>query len=522
MKLVSIYAHQLHLFGVKMEHKFYKIVAKIWILIHNFRQTEINGSFWNLLIFSPLILGSFSDLARAGDSLSLPLHYALTFIVFFIIWVSLQFSITIGILSMYFYLIFMGWLRRSLISSTGYLSNDPIILVSALVSILFFIRLIFTKKVPNYTELSRLITILLIVMFLEVFNPLQGGIMVGASGIIFYIVPILWYFIGLSKGTSQVLDRLLRLAVIVGLFESVMGYNQTRNGLTDVEKYWTMVAGGGSQTLAGVGVSRSFGTFLSFSEYVSSLIVACSVSWAMFLRKKYIYLLFFSISFISLFISSSRTGLIALLFAIILTWALQGLTPKIWIPRLVLALIVGLWGVGSGLNAVKEINVDARTAALVNHEIDGLTDPFAKNASSHAHIRLITNGITEGFRIPIGHGLGASTLAAKKFGTELSTESGISSENDYANMFYSLGALGGIFYILICIKIWVVMIRYWNESRDVAALVLLVLMAGLQGQWLTGAHYAQTMFFWFSIGTMDRIIYRRKIAKQFSEKMDGG
>ena len=521
---MSVNTCQLHLFDAEMKSKYCKIVAKIWMFIYKFKQAGINLPLWNLLFFSPVVLGSFSSLARAGDSLSTPLHYAITFIVFFIIWVSLQFSVTIGILSMYIYLVLMGWLRRSLISSTGYLSNDPIILVSALVSILFFVRLVLTKKVPNYTELSRLILILLLTMFLEIFNPLQGGIIVGASGALFYIVPILWYFIGLSKGSNRILEKILGFTVFVGLIEAIIGYNQTRNGLSEVEKYWTMVAGGGSQMLAGSSVSRSFGTFLSFSEYVSSLIVSCSVSWAMFLRKKYIYSLPFAIVFISLFISSSRTGLITLLFAIVLTWALQGSTPKIWIPRLLLALVIGLWGIGSGLNAVKDINVDQRTSVLVNHEIDGLTDPFAKNASSHAHIRLITNGIIEGFRIPIGHGLGASTLAAKKFGSELSTESGISSENDYANMFYSLGALGGIFYIFICIKIWIVMIRYWNESRDVAVLALLVLMAGLQGQWLTGAHYAQTMFFWFAIGAMDGIIFRQKLAKQkllLAEKLDG-
>lgn len=483
-----------------------KIKSLLILVINALNLSGYNSIFWNLLILSPVILGSFSDLARAGDFSSLPIHYAIAIVAVVIFSASLQLSISIGMVLVYVYMILVGLLRRSLIPSTGYLSNDPITLVSTFVSLSFFIRMLLQRKIPRYTQISRTMIFFVSWMFIEVFNPLQGGILVGFSGIIFYVVPIMWYYIGLTKGNAITLSILFVIAVVMSLIESLIGIYQTRNGLNEVEAYWVRIAGGGSQVVAGAGgVNRSFGTFLSFSEYVFTLVAGCCISWALFLKKKYVYLVPFIFLFLLLFLSSSRTGIIAVLFSVALGWAFQGTSIKIWLPRLVFAIVLGIWGLSFGLGAAKEINVDNRTEVLLNHEISGLSDPFAQQSTSHAHISLITKGILSGFKVPIGSGLGSTTIAAKKFSS--GTDNTGSAENDYANMFQSLGAFGGILYIVICVQVWIAIVQYWYKTRDSKALVVLMLMAGYQGQWLAGAHYAQTILFWFCIGTMDRIIF---------------
>ena len=121
----------------------------------------------NLALMSPILMGSFSELARAGDSMSLPIHYCIAVLVFVIIWASLEFSATIGVLVMFVYLILLGLIRRELIPSTGYISNDPITLVSFSVGGAFFLRMVLMRKIPKNTSVSRLISSLVILMILE-------------------------------------------------------------------------------------------------------------------------------------------------------------------------------------------------------------------------------------------------------------------------------------------------------------------------------------------------------------------
>ncbi|WP_395145244.1 hypothetical protein [Armatimonas sp.] len=463
----------------------------------------------NLALMSPILMGSFSELARAGDSMSLPIHYCIAVLVFVIIWASLEFSATIGVVGMFVYLVLLGAIRRELIPSTGYISNDPITLVSFFVGGLFFLRMVLMRKIPRHTPVVRLVSIIVIMMILEIFNPFQGGIAVGMGGAIFKLTPLFWYYIGIQKGSRSVAKVIFVVLVMFGIFETFIGLRQNAS-LTEIEKFWVLISRGSSQALA-TNIYRSFGTLLSFSEYVFILNMGAALCWVAFLRRRYVYIIPFTIIGGALVLSSSRGGVISLFLMMVVIWAIQARSYRAWIPRLVIAVVIAVWGLTLGVEKAKVVDVDDRTAVFLNHQIKGLSDPLGKGSTGGSHVSLVTGGILRGFLTPIGMGLGVGTIASSKFGVGQQ-----SSEADFADMFMALGFIGGILYILICFRICVTMGMYWHDTRDHLALSVIALMAVCQGNWLAGSHYAQSMILWFLIGTMDRLNfeYRQSVANE--------
>lgn len=453
----------------------------------------------NFLLMSPLLMGSFGELARAGDSLSLPIHYALASLLFAIIWATIEFSVSIGAVTMLVYLVCMGWIRRALIPSTGYISNDPITLVSTVISLVYFLRLVLLKKLPLDSPIAKVLVPLVVIMIFEIVNPLQGGLAVGLSGVIFRLNPILWFYVGRIRGNRKMAATLYFCMVCIAVFELISGNRQWFGGFTEVEKFW-IASGGGTQSV-GKGYYRPFGTFSSFSEYVVVIVIGASLCWVFFLQKRYLYILPFAGLFATLFVSSSRGGMISIFLVMVVVWAIQGKTYRLWLPRLGFAVAIAVWGAAFGLEKVKQVEVDDKTQILVNHQIKGLTDPLGEGSTGGVHLELILSGITQGFKVPVGLGLGAGTIGAAKFGS-----GGGSSELDLSDMFASLGFIGGTLYVVLCLRVVLTMGKYWHDSRDTLALAAIALMVACNGRWSSGGHYAQSMFFWLIIGTMDKVV----------------
>ena len=346
-------------------------------------------------------------------------------------------------------------------------------------------------------------------MFVEVFNPFQGGLAVGLGGVIFKLAPILWFFVGMSRSSENTIRKLSELILFSAIIQSLFGLYQIFYGFSDVEKYW-VAAGGGTQS-AGTSF-RPFGTMLSFSEYISILVMGCSIAWVNILTRKYIYIVPFILILIVIFLSSSRTGFITICTVIITTWAVQGKTYQSWVPRLFIALALIIWGMVVGIEKVQtqKIGMADQAQVLMNHQIKGLSDPLGKESTGGTHIDLVVQGILKGFQNPVGFGLGITTIANGKFNNGASTEFGNvigGTETDYGDMFLSLGFVGGILYILMIIRTYTTIGRYWHNSRDNVALTMIGILISCSGRWASGEHYSQSMIFWFLVGAIDRKIF---------------
>ena len=86
------------------------------------------------------------------------------------------------IVATFIFLPLLGDVRRVHLPWCGQDVNDPLILVAPAIAGMLFARLLFERRIQPDTPLAKLIVALMIIMTLEIFNPLQGGITVGAVG----------------------------------------------------------------------------------------------------------------------------------------------------------------------------------------------------------------------------------------------------------------------------------------------------------------------------------------------------
>lgn len=458
----------------------------------------------NLLLFSPLLMGGWTNYSREGDSLSVPVHYGLAVVIFVMIWASMEVASSIGIITMVCYLAFMGLIRRELIPTTGYLNNDPLTLISLFVSAVFFLRLLIRRQIPRDTITARLVAFLLGFMLLEVFNPYQGGLQVGLGGMIFYMVPFFWFFIGKTFGSRSLIVKVVSAFIILSVLASLKGIYQTFIGFSDPENYWAEITHA-TQSIT-TRSRRVFSFFLSFSEYVHVLSMGAVLCWAYFLNRRFVFLVPFLLLFATVFLSSSRGSVVSVLLGMVVLWAVQGRTYRSWAPRLVLAVVLAVVGLTLGVEQIRDVKVgNAQAEDLLKHQVT-LGDPLGKESTGSGHVNMAFGGIISGFRVPMGTGLGSTTLAGAKF----AESTGGSTEVDISNLFVSLGFVGGFLYIGVCLSILKAVLKYWHDYRDGLALAVIAIMFVEYGQWLSGAHYLPSMFLWLALGMLDRVIAFRR------------
>ena len=111
---------------------------------------------------------------------------------------------------------------------------------------------------------------------------------------------------------------------------------------------------------------------------------------------------------------------------------------------------------------------------------------------------MLVNGLRSPLDRPLGAGLGATTIAASKYGGEA-----LSSEVDFADLFYSLGVFG-VLYLVVMGYVMSLAYRRWQVARSPVALAILLILVLLLGEWLRGTLYFVTALVWFLVGCQER------------------
>ena len=148
-------------------------------------------------------------------------------------------SLEAGLTAILIFEPFHGFLRRAQYIFVPYTSNEPIHLVAPLVTLCAFLMVLFRHKleIVRYTPLAVPVSMFAAICFAQIFNPLQGGLFIGFSGALFYLLPVLWFYFGQTAKT-EFLPKMLRLTVILGLITSFYGIYQTIFGYPFFEQYW--------------------------------------------------------------------------------------------------------------------------------------------------------------------------------------------------------------------------------------------------------------------------------------------
>ena len=461
------------------------------------RPPSSGGLPWQLrlAIFAGLIIGApFLFTTPVGQ------RGLLALVWFGLLGMLLVFSPRVGVSGLLVFLCVVGGMRRWLIPLLGWTSTDPLVLVAPAIAVLCLLNLLATRLLPRDTRLSRLLLWLLALMTLEILNPMQGGISVGLAGILFYMVPILWYYLGRKYVSAALLERVFQVAIGVAVLASMYGLYQTWFGFLPSELEWMRLSGMGALSVNGT--TRALSFFTSPQEYGGFVGLAIVLLWVFCVRGNRAALIPIPLLALALFLESSRGAIVGTLAACTAVWAIQGRSLNSWIPRGILALVIAVVGLVWTLQQAQNASFSTQTQALVDHQTQGLLDPAnAKTSTAGIHSAMVGNGILEGFKNPVGRGLGATTIAAGKFdGTN-----GGSTEMDISNMFASLGFIGGFLYAGIIGMALFKAFRFWHLTRTTAALCILAVLLLNVGQWINGQLYAAVFIIWVSIGVLDRM-----------------
>lgn len=160
-----------------------------------------------------------------------------------------------------------GLIRRSQYLIVNYSGEDPIHVLTPLVTIMALAVLVRKEGLGMLwrTPLAGWVSVLGLILFLGIFNPLQGSLYVGLTGALFILVPVVWFYFGQSVN-EKFLYMSFVLMIGLGIVGSLYGVYQLTFGYPSFEQYWLDNTDFYASIAVGH-VTRALGTFSSAEEW---------------------------------------------------------------------------------------------------------------------------------------------------------------------------------------------------------------------------------------------------------------
>ncbi len=394
------------------------------------------------------------------------------------------------------WLIALGLVRRLLagVAATG--PADPLLLVGPFALIVLAFAAADRGAFRERTLLSKLVLLFSVATVLGALNPLQGSMVSGVTGLIFF-VPLIAFWIGRGLVDTQLLRRLLLVAGTLAVPAALYGMRQTFVGFPSWDQTWINATG---YTALAVGnATRPFSSFSSASEYATFLAIAIVV-WLQLGPRGLLRPLSVAVAsllFVAVFYQSSRGTVVMLVAgaAVMLSArrrlplgfaALAGATLLLLLPAVVSRLAPATFS-------------DSGPSSLIQHQVEGLSNPLDPEASTAgAHFSLLLNGVGSAFREPLGHGISAVTIAGSKFG-------GITygTETDPSNAAVALGLPGLVIFLLVLGVGFTTAYRIASGEGEPVAVAAVGILTVTALQWLNGGQYAVSFLPWLLLGWVD-------------------
>ena len=417
------------------------------------------------------------------------------------------------------YLPLVALIRRVMIADVPWTSQDPLLLVGPIVVGFLCVNRFVIERRPLVTDRASLLLVVLVgIAVLQIANPLGGGIVVGAGGLLFLAVPVAWFLLGRQLADRRLVVQLMTGAVAMALGIAVYGLYQTQVGFPSWDVDWmnsvTFVVLNVGTTTSGTAL-RAFGTFPSPSEYLYWLALGIVLSLALFYERRSPLLLGIPLLALALFLGSGRTMLVLTVLAtttMLILWSFRGRQALL----LILAGAAVTFGALIAAGPYLADHAAGSSNPLVAHQADGLGNPLDENSSTLlTHLRAMQGGIGYGVRHPLGQGTGATTIAADSLGGANGpakntvehngyTENLRGTDADVSNVFMGLGLAGGLVYLGALLAIARRMLRRWQRRRDPVVLAVIGCWIVLFLEWLRGEQYAVAALIWFLAGWATR------------------
>jgi len=135
---------------------------------------------------------------------------------------------------------------------------------------------------------------------------------------------------------------------------------------------------------------------------------------------------------------------------------------------------------------------------VAKRNVDGFLRPLDPDGSGVGRWANFLDGIGAGFTNPAGAGTGAANAA----GTNLSDDAQGTkvTDNDISSVFLSLGAVGGIVYLVLIVAMLRAVFRAYVRTRSWMVFATMGVLIVMFGNWLNGAMYALAPLVWFLVG----------------------
>lgn len=413
-----------------------------------------------------------------------------------------------AVFGLFLLLPFLGAIRHLFLASTGAVALDPLLLVTSAVAFTVFVSMTLNHEMDfGGTPLSAVVFLLLLVGFIQVFNPGQGptfgqSMLVGFTGIMINLIPIGFFFIARSIADPEMTHKVVRLLLVVGALAALYGLFQVFFGFQGFEK--AFLARQGYTALTVGNTTRPFSFFNNAAEYAAYVHYAFVAAFATFLfapkTKRTVLLGVVSLIAYSGFLIGSRGFTVKVALAIIVLLAARARSRVLATGVVVLLVSLAvLWSANtSSTSTIQEKKQGA--SQLIEQQVRALSDPFNKTKSTlPIHFEAATTGIAYAItKQPAGLGTGVVTRGGSKFG---GLQAG--TELDIGDAFLSLGVPGGVLYLAA------IALAIWQAGRVRKALpgpvwiAIWAMALTSVGAWLNGGNYAITPLIWFLIGAAD-------------------
>lgn len=398
---------------------------------------------------------------------------------------------------------FLALLRRLLISRAGWTGNDPLLLVAPVLAIYLIGAVYVVGKRPVPKDwLTKLVIGLVVFSGFQAFNPSSNsGVLAGVAGLLFLAIPLLWFLLGQHFGTHRLVALLLASALVLAVIVVGYGLWQTRIRTTPPswDLSWIHVTGYGALYVGGQNVAtevRGFSTFSSNAEYSAYVSFGIIIAIGFALRRRVLGLVAVPLLGYALFYAGGRTVIVLTLVAIVTLFALS--TRRL--QRGVVVFVAGIaLAVGAGSVFGSSLDRAAATSgdAITQRNVSGILNPFSSKSSTlSSHFTNLTNGLRAGIQHPLGQGDAATNLASAR----LSGAGTIVTDNDIADVFVSLGLVGGAAYLVVIVLIFRRVFSAFARRKDVLLLIIGGLLVGNFEHWLQGGYYAVAPLMWFVVG----------------------
>jgi len=379
-------------------------------------------------------------------------------------------SLEAGLMAIMIFEPFRGFLRRAQYTLVPYSQTEPIHLLVPIATLCAFLIVLFRHKLETIrlTPLAGWTTALAALCFVQVFNPLQGGLFIGFSGALFYLVPMAWFYFGQTVNEDFV-PRLLRVIVVIGLIASLYGVYQLIFGYPYFEKYWIDNTDQ-YNSIAVYNVQRALATFNNSEEWGRYIQIGCTIAIGLGLcreegGKRVLWFTAAALLFIMIAFTGQRTSIFGLLLSVGVLFLTGARSFPNAMARLMLmcAPVVLLLALSKPMSedAGYELDEGDRVGTMLTHTTKGTVNPTGEG-SLEARLDTWTKVITRDLPAnPIGSGLGSTTLSAARE----NAANAVPIDNHFLSLALSAGVPAAILLLLILIRATVFSYRGWQSSE---------------------------------------------------------